>query len=144
MRAPLSWLRELVAIPAGESGRDVAARLIRAGLEVDLGCYEYLAPTGVPGLPLQRAIPMSAQPNPANPGTWLRWRQDGDGPVQVMVRDLGGRLVRRLVDASRAAGPQAVYWDGRDDAGRRVAAGAYVAQVDVTAGRGTVKVMLVP
>jgi phenylalanyl-tRNA synthetase beta chain len=35
MRAPLSWLRELVAIPAEESGRDVAARLIRAGLEVE-------------------------------------------------------------------------------------------------------------
>ena len=35
MRAPLSWLRELVEIPAGESGRDVAARLIRAGLEVE-------------------------------------------------------------------------------------------------------------
>ena len=27
MRAPLSWLRELVDIPAGETGRDVAARL---------------------------------------------------------------------------------------------------------------------
>ena len=35
MRVPLSWLRELVAIPAEESGRDVAARLIRAGLEVE-------------------------------------------------------------------------------------------------------------
>ena len=35
MRAPMSWLRELVAIPAGEGGRDVAARLIAAGLEVE-------------------------------------------------------------------------------------------------------------
>ena len=35
MRAPLSWLRELVEIPAGESGRDVAERLVRAGLEVE-------------------------------------------------------------------------------------------------------------
>ncbi len=35
MRAPLSWLRELVDIPSGETGRDVAARLIRAGLEVE-------------------------------------------------------------------------------------------------------------
>ena len=35
MRAPMSWLREMVAIPAGESGRDVAERLIRAGLEVE-------------------------------------------------------------------------------------------------------------
>ena len=30
MRAPLSWLRELVAIPADQTGRDVAARLIAA------------------------------------------------------------------------------------------------------------------
>ncbi len=35
MRAPLSWLRDLVAIPVDQSGRDVAARLIRAGLEVE-------------------------------------------------------------------------------------------------------------
>jgi phenylalanyl-tRNA synthetase beta chain len=35
MRAPLSWLRELVAIPEGQTGRDVAHRLIAAGLEVE-------------------------------------------------------------------------------------------------------------
>ena len=35
MRAPLSWLRELVDIPADQSGRDVARHLIAAGLEVE-------------------------------------------------------------------------------------------------------------
>jgi len=35
MRAPVSWLRELVAIPADQTGRDIAERLIRAGLEVE-------------------------------------------------------------------------------------------------------------
>lgn len=35
MRAPLSWLRELVDVPADQTGRDVAARLISAGLEVE-------------------------------------------------------------------------------------------------------------
>ncbi|WAL70872.1 phenylalanine--tRNA ligase subunit beta [Kitasatospora sp. YST-16] len=35
MRVPLSWLREYVDLPAGETGRDVAARLVRAGLEVE-------------------------------------------------------------------------------------------------------------
>ncbi|GAA2592715.1 phenylalanine--tRNA ligase subunit beta [Streptomyces axinellae] len=35
MRAPLSWLREYVELPASETGRDVAARLISAGLEVE-------------------------------------------------------------------------------------------------------------
>ncbi|MDT3399538.1 phenylalanine--tRNA ligase subunit beta [Streptomyces sp. B1866] len=35
MRVPLSWLREYVDLPAGETGRDVQARLISAGLEVE-------------------------------------------------------------------------------------------------------------
>lgn len=35
MRVPLSWLREYVDLPAGVTGRDVAARLIAAGLEVE-------------------------------------------------------------------------------------------------------------
>ncbi len=35
MRAPMSWLREFVAIPADQTGRDVAERLISAGLEVE-------------------------------------------------------------------------------------------------------------
>ncbi|PHQ48561.1 phenylalanine--tRNA ligase subunit beta [Streptomyces cinnamoneus] len=35
MRAPLSWLREYVDLPAGETGRDVQAKLVAAGLEVE-------------------------------------------------------------------------------------------------------------
>jgi len=35
MRVPLSWLREYVDLPVSETGRDVAERLIRAGLEVE-------------------------------------------------------------------------------------------------------------
>ncbi|MCY0925120.1 phenylalanine--tRNA ligase subunit beta [Streptomyces sp. H27-H1] len=35
MRVPLSWLREYVDLPAGETGRDVATKLVDAGLEVE-------------------------------------------------------------------------------------------------------------
>ena len=35
MRAPVSWLRELVDLPADARGRDLAAHLVRAGLEVE-------------------------------------------------------------------------------------------------------------
>ncbi len=35
MRVPLSWLRDYVALPEDVSGADLAARLIRAGLEVE-------------------------------------------------------------------------------------------------------------
>ncbi|RZU11848.1 phenylalanine--tRNA ligase subunit beta [Streptomyces sp. BK239] len=40
MRVPLSWLREYVDLPATETGRDVQAKLISAGLEVET--VEYL------------------------------------------------------------------------------------------------------
>ncbi|TKA12390.1 phenylalanine--tRNA ligase subunit beta [Actinacidiphila oryziradicis] len=35
MRVPLSWLREYVELPAGETGRDVQAKLVSVGLEVE-------------------------------------------------------------------------------------------------------------
>ena len=35
MRAPLSWIRQYVDVPDDQTGRDVAARLISAGLEVE-------------------------------------------------------------------------------------------------------------
>ncbi|WP_242911229.1 phenylalanine--tRNA ligase subunit beta [Actinomadura terrae] len=35
MRAPLSWVREYVELPAGVTGRELAAKLIAAGLEVE-------------------------------------------------------------------------------------------------------------
>ena len=35
MRAPLSWIRRYVPVPADQTGRDVAARLVAAGLEVE-------------------------------------------------------------------------------------------------------------
>jgi phenylalanyl-tRNA synthetase beta chain len=35
MRVPLSWLREFAPVPADQSGRDVADRLVAAGLEVE-------------------------------------------------------------------------------------------------------------
>jgi phenylalanyl-tRNA synthetase beta chain len=35
MRAPMSWIRQYVDVPVDQTGRDVAARLIAAGLEVE-------------------------------------------------------------------------------------------------------------
>ncbi|MEK9736555.1 MAG: phenylalanine--tRNA ligase subunit beta, partial [Candidatus Nanopelagicales bacterium] len=35
MRIPVSWLREMIALPAEVSGREIAERLTNAGLEVE-------------------------------------------------------------------------------------------------------------
>ncbi len=55
-----------------------------------------------------------------------------DRPTAVRLRiyDAAGRLVRTLVDGVRPAGSHTAFWDGRDDAGRNAASGAYVCRLE--------------
>ena len=48
---------------------------------------------------------------------------------QVIMRmvDVRGRVVRTLVKGWRPAGAHRAFWDGRDDGGRAVASGVYLA-----------------
>ena len=55
-------------------------------------------------------------------------------PVEVLVRDLSGRLVRRVYADVDVAGRHPHQWDGRDEAGQQVAPGLYICQVEVESG----------
>jgi len=66
------------------------------------------------------------RPNPCNPGTTVRFRLPSDGVVDLQLVAADGSRVRQLVAGSFAAGEHAVFWDGRDDAGRSVASGTYL------------------
>ena len=52
-------------------------------------------------------------------------RIDTAGHARIDVVDVAGRVVRTLVNESRAAGPMLVDWDLRDGQGRDVASGVY-------------------
>jgi phenylalanyl-tRNA synthetase beta chain len=69
MRAPLSWLREYVAVPAGATGADVAADLVRVGLE-----EEGLHGGDVVG-PLVVGRVLSFLEEPQKNGKTIRWCQ---------------------------------------------------------------------
>ena len=64
-------------------------------------------------------------PNPFNPHTTIRFDVTRASTVQLRVFDVGGALVRTLVDRHLPAGEHRVVWDGRDDRGREVGSGAY-------------------
>jgi hypothetical protein len=101
-------------------------------------------PVGVeePAASSPRADPrLSSAPNPFGKGTRIQFLLHAAGPANVTVYDLGGRRVRVLVDGPLAPGPHSVTWDGRDDAGRRLASGAYV--VRLAAGASTAELKLV-
>jgi mono/diheme cytochrome c family protein len=64
-------------------------------------------------------------PNPFNPVTIVSYSIAEEGPVEIVVFDVSGRLVRTLVDEVREAGRYSVPWDGRNDAGQPLASGVY-------------------
>jgi len=57
----------------------------------------------------------------------------GPATVRVEVLDLSGRRLRQLHDASQGMGLYKRRWDGRDDAGRLVPPGIYLARIALTA-----------
>ena len=82
-------------------------------------------------------------PNPFNPETTIRYELPTAGAVWLSLYNVSGQLIRTLVDGEHSAGAYSVTWDGRDDAGRDVASGVYVARMATTAFRGMRKLVLV-
>jgi len=71
-------------------------------------------------------------PNPFNPRTTIEYGVSEPGTrVKVVVYDISGRVVRVLVDETRAAGQHIVVWDGRNERGGVVVSGVYVCDVSV-------------
>lgn len=84
----------------------------------------------------QHALPDAVRlgacyPNPFNAGTVIPLSVPaGGGVTRLTLYNALGQPVRTLVDGALAAGTHAVTWDGRDDAGREVAAGTYLCRLE--------------
>ncbi len=71
-------------------------------------------------------------PNPFNPAVVLPLDLATDAAgVSLTVYDVLGRRVQQVWDGPLEAGPHRFVWDGRDAAGKAVAAGVYIYQVEV-------------
>ena len=81
--------------------------------------------TAVHQTPIARAALGQNYPNPFNPGTTFRFDLAYAEHAQLLVLDLKGRVVRTLIDGVCQSGTTEVFWDGTDDGGRAVPAGAY-------------------
>jgi PA domain/FlgD Ig-like domain len=78
-----------------------------------------------PGGPVAVALRGNA-PNPFTPLTTIRYDLATAGETELDVYDLGGRLVKHLIDGQQPAGSHAVVWNGTDANGRRMAPGVYL------------------
>ncbi len=84
----------------------------------------------------------SIHPNPFNPQTTVQFSLVSPGLVRIMIYDVRGALVRRLVDEARAAGTHAEVWNGADDSGRQAASGIYFVRMMAGSYTETKKIVL--
>jgi PKD repeat protein len=85
----------------------------------------------------------SVSPNPLNPKAMLTFATSKEGMVKVQMFDVQGRLIRTLLDESRAAGYHDVEIDGHDANGNKLASGIYYISVQSSVDGKTMKAVTI-
>jgi hypothetical protein len=86
---------------------------------------------------------LDVDPNPFGSGTKVRFGLAEASDVALAIYDAGGRRVAILADGPAGPGEFVTTWDSRDDDGRPVAPGLYVARLVVGGAVRTEKMILV-
>jgi hypothetical protein len=81
------------------------------------------------------------RPNPGRTPA-IAFRLPGPAHVRLVVHDVAGRVVARLLDTRRPAGRHEVVWGGRSGSGDRVAAGVYYLHFEADGFEGRRRVVL--
>ncbi|MDH3197391.1 MAG: T9SS type A sorting domain-containing protein, partial [Candidatus Krumholzibacteria bacterium] len=79
-------------------------------------------------------LALRAYPNPFGTAATIAFDLPEAMEAEVTVFDAAGRAVRRLEHRGYEFGTNRLEWDGRDDAGRRVASGVYFVRVRAEVG----------
>jgi hypothetical protein len=89
-----------------------------------------------------RLVLAPVSPNPARGVVRLAFELPFTGPAMLRIFGVRGNLVRTLLRGMRREGPDAVLWDRRDNAGRSVAPGVYLARLDHGSSKMTRRIVL--
>jgi hypothetical protein len=102
---------------------------------------------GISGADLGRALGSrlhAAYPNPFNPRTMIAFDLPHRQRVDLRVYDVSGRLVKVLAGGKvYEAGRHELVWNGRDDEGRRQAAGTYFFRMEADGQVQTRRVVMI-
>lgn len=101
-------------------------------------------PISASEVPNHRALLLQASPNPFNPKTVISFFLDKAQPVSLKILDARGHLVRNLMSSElREAGPGQAQWDGKDNQGRSLSSGLFMAQIRTVSKTEVIKLTLV-
>ena len=80
-------------------------------------------------------------PNPFNPMTTIRYGLPETAEVSLVIFDMKGREVNRLVQTRQAAGWHALQWNGTNAQGRQVSTGVYIARISAGSFTDAIKMV---
>lgn len=107
-----------------------AAQARTAQADSGLFAIDTVAPVDAAGGSLPRVSGLvSVRPNPFNPRTCISFRLAAEGPAEVTIFDLRGRLVRVVVAGTLSSGQHEAIWDGQDGNGRDAPSGTYLCRL---------------
>lgn len=113
------------ATPAAESNRLSVQGRLRSELILDLSVSSPAFSPNGDGINDQLQI------------SYILLRALREVNTDLSLRDLSGRLVRRLQSGGAVNGPQGLRWDGRDDGGSAVPPGLYLLHLSIETDTGT-------
>lgn len=85
---------------------------------------------------------LKAWPNPFNPLTAISFNLGQSQQARVSIYAVDGRRIRTLASEVMSSGPHEIKWDGKDDTGRNMGAGAYIALVEGEFQMQTIKLTM--
>jgi hypothetical protein len=100
------------------------------------------AVTDVPDRPGPAVLSVTNHPNPFNPRTTIQLEFPRSGAARLEIMDLSGRVVRHFDLQVDAPGMRPVVWQGRDNQGRQVSSGVYLARVNQDGQQAQTKLVL--
>lgn len=111
--------------------------------EIDSLYHEggWLAVANGAGLPAEFAL-HPPYPNPFNPSTTLSFDLPEATEITLVVYDIMGREVTRLVERPMEAGYHSLVWNGRDSQSREVPTGLYIARMLAPGYTHSIKLVL--
>lgn len=115
-------------VGSGEEGVNMGA--------LGVGCATPVAINADPALPDQFALYQN-YPNPFNPSTTISFDLPSAGWVNLVVYDLLGRELVRVIDGAQPAGYNTIRWHALDSRGHALDAGIYLYWIQVTTDSGT-------
>jgi hypothetical protein len=127
----------LLSVNSRDAGSAVVSRLVLK----ETGRGFSSAPGGAP-VPTRYAIEQN-YPNPFNPSTVIRYDIPQAGPVSLIVHDINGREVARLVNEIEPAGRYEVRFDAGRARNGGIASGVYFYTVRAGTFTQTRKMMLI-